>query len=128
MNSYAVSVGARNSAAAGHRFSARDERLIRKVTRAYFPNGFTILEARGGWWDPDKKNFVREETRQIQVNSSSWPAVRRWALHLGRTLGQKEIVVARTGTAVTLAVHAPAKKRIGLRPDPPRGQVTGPEQ
>ena len=102
MQWYALTLGARNTPAARRQFSRADDALIRRITQKHFPDGFTILEARGGWWDSGRNRFVREESRQIQVSAKTPAAVRRWAGELGRALGQSELIVLKLGPALPL--------------------------
>ena len=97
MHSYSVTLGARNTPAAGRRFLPSDDALIQRITREHFPGGFTILEAKGGWWDPQKSQFIKEHSRQVSVASASVKKVRRWARALGIALAQKELLVCSTG-------------------------------
>lgn len=52
-------------------FSRADERLIQRITAEHFPEGYTILAARGGWYDPARRRFIREATRQVLVTAAS---------------------------------------------------------
>ena len=104
MQWYALTLGARNTPAAGRKFSRRDDALIRRITRKHFPDGFTIVEAKGGWWDSSGTRFVREESRQIQVGTRALATVRRWARELGAALGQSELIVLKLGSGVSLKV------------------------
>lgn len=122
---YSVLLGARNTRAAGRRFLARDERLIREVTAQFFPNGFTILKSSGGWFDPDGRAFCAEESRQILVNTDQRRALRRWCLALARALGQKEVLLVDLGPTMSF--------RTGTAREPPpsanrrgRARVRGP--
>lgn len=65
---FSLLLGARNTPGAGKRFSAADEERIREITFRHFPDGFTILNADGGWFDPIRRRFVEEESRQILVS------------------------------------------------------------
>src|SRR5688572_7278294 len=64
-------------------FSRADDKRLQAITAEHFAAGYTILEARGGWFDPSIRKFVREESRQILVTSNSARAVQAWANVLG---------------------------------------------
>jgi hypothetical protein len=98
---YAVLLGSRN----GRGFSARDDRKLQSITRNYFPEGFTIIETKGGWWNPEANTFVRETSRQIQVCSEKRKAVQTWARMLGRELNQKEILLLKVGSARRIRIR-----------------------
>ena len=101
LNCYSLILGARNTPSKGRKFLKRDETLIRTLTAAHFPDGFTILSADGGWFDPAKKTFVEEESRQILVCAKNKAALRTWCGELGRALKQKELLVVELGKAKT---------------------------
>jgi hypothetical protein len=69
MKLFSVLLGARNTPASGRAFTRKDDRLLRTLTSRHFPDGFTILNADGGWYDPDKARFVEEQSRQILVGT-----------------------------------------------------------
>jgi hypothetical protein len=94
---FSLLLGARNTKAAGRSFSRRDEALIREITFRHFPDGFTILNAEGGWFDPDRKQFIEEHARQILVNASSRAQLRAWCDDLAVALGQRELLVVEVG-------------------------------
>jgi hypothetical protein len=104
IRAYALLVGARNGAANGRRFSAVDDARLRGITREFFPSGFTVLRAIGGWWDGTAHKFVREESRQILVSATDERHVCRWARRLGRALNQKSLFVIRQGEALTIKI------------------------
>ena len=93
---WSVLVGARQLPG-GRRFTRADERRLQEITAAHFPAGYTILEARGGWFDPARRRFVREPSREILVTSGSLRQVRAWSRALGRALRQKEMILTRVG-------------------------------
>ena len=95
---YSLLLGARNTPAAGKRFTRNDEERIREITFRHFPDGFTILNADGGWFDP-QRGFVEEESRQILVCAASMQALRRWCNELAVGLSQKELLVVEQGPA-----------------------------
>ena len=105
MDCWSLLIGARKVRAKSRRFSRADDRCIQEITTRHFPDGFTILHALGGWLDPGRRQFVKEESRQVLICGANGRAVRRWALELGRALRQKEIVVLRLGTALRLRIR-----------------------
>lgn len=78
-------------------FSRTEDLTLQRITADHFPKGYTIVEAKGGWYDAATKRFVREDSRQIYVTADSEAAVDRWAKDLGATLKQKELMVVRVG-------------------------------
>ena len=107
---YSLLLGARHTVARGKKFSRRDDATIRALTFRHFPDGFTVLNADGGWYDPAQRRFIAEESRQILVCTKSSAAVRRWCAALGRALQQKELLVVEMGPAKTFRM-APRTKR-----------------
>lgn len=101
MKCFSLILGARNTPAAGRRFLKKDEALIRSLTARHFPDGFTILDADGGWFDPARKSFVEEASRQILVCAGGRAPVRAWCADLAHALGQKQLLVVELGTART---------------------------
>lgn len=83
----------------GPSFRKAHEQLIQRLTAGHFPNGYTILAAQGGWYDPARRRFIREATRQVLVTASSVARVRAWARALGRALRQKETLLVELGPA-----------------------------
>jgi len=109
MQCYALTLGARNTPAAGRHFSRTDDEAIRSITEQHFPEGFTILNAQGGWWDVARKKFRKEDSRQIIVRSPSARRVRVWARALGHCLGQKELLVAVLGPSLMIKCRGGAR-------------------
>jgi hypothetical protein len=105
MKCYSLLVGARNAGGGGHGFSAADDRRIREITFRSFPNGFTILNADGGWFDPATGRFVREKSRQILVCTARPQTVWTWCRRLLRALGQQELLVVELGRGRTVRVR-----------------------
>jgi hypothetical protein len=101
---FSLLIGARNTPRGGERFQRADERTIRKLTVKYFPNGFTILNAKGVWYDAEKKKFVREESRQILISTSNRRLLLAWGRRLGRELSQKELILVELGPVRTLRI------------------------
>lgn len=99
MNCYSLILGARNTPAAGRRFSAEDDTLLRELTARWFPDGFTILNAEGGWYDPERKRFVEEEARQVLICTADRKALEAWCAALAGALRQKELLVVELGEA-----------------------------
>ena len=96
---YSLILGARNTRAAGRRFSRADDALIRDTTLRHFPEGFTILNADGAWFDPARRKFIEEESRQVLVCPTRRGQLRAWCDELGTALGQKELLVMEVGRA-----------------------------
>jgi hypothetical protein len=93
-------LGARRTPAAGRKFAKVDDARVRAITQKHFPEGFTLLEADGGWFDPAAKRFVAEESRQILVCVSDRRRLRAWCDELARALKQKEPLVVEAGLAM----------------------------
>ena len=100
---FSVLLGARHTPSGGRRFRADDEETIRSITFRHFPEGFTILNASGGWFDPRQQRFVDEDSRQILVCARSAISLRAWAGELARALKQQELLVVELGPASTFA-------------------------
>src|SRR5688572_18210071 len=83
-------------------FAASDDQIIRQITMRHFPAGFTILHAAGGWFDPARRKFQREESRQILICAATLAAVRSWGRELGAALRQKELLIVELGRAISL--------------------------
>jgi hypothetical protein len=99
MRCFSVILGARNTPKAGHKFARKDDELIRALTARFFPNGFTILNADGGWFDPRRAEFVEEEARQILVCTSDDRLLRDWCAAMAEALHQEECLVVELGIA-----------------------------
>lgn len=102
---FSLMLGARNTPGAGRRFRRVDEEQVRAITFRYFPDGFSIFNADGGWFDP-ARGFIAEEARQILVCAHSVRALRRWCEELARALQQKELLVVELGPAFTFKARA----------------------
>ncbi len=98
MKCYSLMLGARQTGARGPRFKAGDDRRVRDITQRHFPNGFTILAARGGWFDPGAGSFIEEESRQILVCTAA-RALGAWCRELAQAFRQKELLVVELGPA-----------------------------
>jgi hypothetical protein len=96
MKSYSLLIGSNN---ARGRFLRRDEKLLQDITARHFPQGFTILNAKGSWYDATSKSFRREDAREVLVCTRRPQDLRRWCRELGRALRQKELLLVETGTA-----------------------------
>ena len=107
MKCYSLLLGARNTPSGGDRFSRAEDERIRRITSRHFPNGFTILHADGGWYDPQAQRFLREESRQILITASGRAAVRRWCRELGEVLRQQELLVVEVGPAWSFRPEEP---------------------
>lgn len=114
MKCFSLILGARHLASAGPRFRAADEAHIRRITRRHFPDGFTILEASGGWYDPAQKRFVAEESRQILVCTIDRRRLTPWCEELARALGQQELLVVELGAAIRFRLRQKRRRgRVG---------------
>jgi hypothetical protein len=109
---FSLLLGARNTPG-GKRFSPADERRIHSITFRYFPEGFTVLNAEGGWFDPKRGKFVEEASRQILVCAPSARALRPWCEELAQALHQQELLVVEVGPASTFRL---GRRRSPLRP------------
>ena len=96
MRCYSLLLGARN---ARRTFSAKDDAQVRAVTLRHFPTGFTILSSLGAGYDPTRRRFRLEQSRQILVATSSAAKVRRYAEALAAALHQHELMVVELGKA-----------------------------
>lgn len=115
MKCFSLVLGARNTPARGRHFLAADDELIRAITSRHFKAGFTILNAGGGWFDPEKRKFVAEDSRQILVCAGRRRDLRSWCEELSRALHQKELLVVEIGPAV---VFRPAGRRGAKKKSP----------
>jgi len=112
---FSLLLGARNTPAAGKHFTPADDEQIRSLTFRHFPAGFTILHASGGWFEPTRKRFVEEDSRQILVCTSDVRSLRPWLDDLAGALQQKELLVIELGKPMTYRVQAtatPKKRRV----------------
>lgn len=96
MRCYSLLLGARNPR---RTFSRRDDALVRDLTRRHFPTGFTILNCTGAGYDPLRRRFVLEQSRQILVSAVSAAKVRRYARALATALNQHELLMIEFGRA-----------------------------
>lgn len=101
MKCFSIILGARNTPSAGRKFTRKDDKAIRELTADYFPDGFTILNADGGWFDPQRGKFIEEESRQVLVCTSDRQVLRKWCAALAVALQQKELLVVEIGEART---------------------------
>ena len=99
MRCYSILIGARQTVTAASKFSRADDDRLRRITFSHFPDGFTILNADGGWFDPAARRFIKEESRQILVCASNARALRPWCDELAEALGQSELLVVEHGAA-----------------------------
>jgi hypothetical protein len=98
---YSLLLGARNTPGAGKHFTKADNERIHAITFRHFPDGFSILNAEGGWFDPNRRKFVEEDSRQILVCARSVRQLRGWCEDLTVALKQKELLVVELGPAFT---------------------------
>jgi hypothetical protein len=96
---FSLLLGARQTHAMGKRFRREDDALIREITFRHFPDGYTVLHADGGWFDPKTQRFIAEESRQILVCAKSARLLRRWSAELAHALEQRELLVVELGPA-----------------------------
>ncbi|HUR56936.1 MAG TPA: DUF3574 domain-containing protein [Opitutaceae bacterium] len=108
---FSLILGARNTPAAGRHFAAADDDSIRAITFRHFPDGFTILNAEGGWFDPTRKKFVEEDSRQLLVCAARRVDLRAWCRELARALHQQELLVVEIGPAATFRLGARRLRR-----------------
>lgn len=108
---FSLLLGARNTPGGGKHFTPHDEEQIRSLTFRHFPDGFTILNASGGWFDPQKKRFVDEDSRQILVCTPTIRLLRPWCDELARVLKQKELLVVQLGPVSTFEAKSGLRVR-----------------
>jgi Protein of unknown function (DUF3574). len=106
MNCYSLLLGARNTPTAGKRFLKKDDARVRAITARHFPEGFTILSAKGGWQDQERGAFIEEDSRQILITTRNRAKLRAWCQELGAALQQKELLVVEIGPASTFRIKA----------------------
>lgn len=97
---FSVLLGARNTPRGGKHFSRGDDALIHKITFRHFPDGFTVLNADGGWYDPTR-GFIEEDSRQILICAPRRSSLRDWCTELAGAMKQKELLVVEIGPATT---------------------------
>src|SRR4051812_14611808 len=95
LKSYSLLLGANN---ARRYFAARDEKLLRAITARWFPDGFTILNAKGSWYDATARTFRREDAREVLVCTDRPRRLWQWCRELGIALRQKELLLIELGT------------------------------
>jgi len=95
---FSILIGAGSPSASG-KFSRQRERLIREITKNYFPEGSSILNAEGSWLDASKRRYVREEARQILVCAASKRELHPFCRALVTALKQKELLIVQIGHA-----------------------------
>ncbi len=125
MHCFSLILGARNTPAAGRQFSKKDDELIRELTARHFPDGFTILNADGGWFDPERRAFVEEAARQVLICTSDRRALEAWCTALARALRQKELLVVELGVARTFRYKASDAPRVASEGLPSRTSGAG---
>ena len=74
-----------------------------------FLDGFTILNADGGWFDPQERRFIEEESRQILVCARKRAPLRAWCRDLGKALAQREFLVLEIGNAAKIQIGRSAR-------------------
>ena len=98
---FSVMVGMRHTPTRRKHFAATDDEKIHAITFRHFPDGFTVLNADGGWFDPERRRFVAEESRQVIVSARSVRVLRAWCADLAAALRQKELLVIELGPVST---------------------------
>gem|GEM_PF-1282428 len=106
MNCYSLLLGARSTPGGGARFLAADEEKLREITARHFPEGFTVLNADGAWFDPEARRFIEEEARQVIVCTNRRGTLRAWCEELATALEQKELLVTEVGRAAVFRVRS----------------------
>jgi len=101
---YSLLLGARQTPGAGRTFASEDDARLREITARHFPEGFTILQAGGGWFDPARREFIEEESRQVLVATSRPALLRPWCDELGRALNQQELMLVELGATAAFRV------------------------
>jgi hypothetical protein len=99
MKSYSLTLGAPKGS--GSRWRLRDEQAVQQITKKHFPDGFTILEANGGWYDPARNRFITESSRQVLVCTDDQKKLKPWCRDLAAALRQKELLLIEVGPART---------------------------
>ncbi len=107
---YSLLLGARSTPGRGARFLAKDEETLRAITARHFPEGFTVLNADGAWFDPEARRFIEEEARQVIVCTDRRGRLRSWCEELATALEQKELLVTEVGRAAMFRVRERRKK------------------
>jgi Protein of unknown function (DUF3574). len=102
---YSLLLGARSTPGKGARFLAEDEETLREITARHFPEGFTVLNADGAWFDPEARRFIEEEARQVIVCTDRRGRLRSWCEELATALEQKELLVTEVGRAAMFRVR-----------------------
>jgi hypothetical protein len=106
MKCFSLLLGARHTPTRGARFRPEDDTLIRDITFRHFPDGFTVLHADGGWFDPQARRFVQEESRQLLITAASRTALHAWCMELGTALQQQQLLLVEVGPITTVEVDA----------------------
>jgi len=119
MHCFSLILGSRNTPSAGRQFSRLDDELIRELTARHFPDGFTILNADGGWFDPERRTFVEEAARQVLICTSDRRALRSWCAALAQALHQKELLLVELGVARAFRYRAARAPRAASEGVPP---------
>ena len=115
MKCFSLILGARNTPTAGKKFSKRDDAIIRDITASHFPDGFTVLNAEGAWFDRETRTFIEEESRQLLVCAAQRADLGAWCQELGCALKQKVLLIVELGRASSFVVKATASRKPGRR-------------
>ena len=108
MKAYSVLIGSPNNT---RRFSRRAEQTLQTITARHFPDGFTILDAKGAWYDPARRTFRKEDARQVVVTTPQPARLHRWCRELGAALNQQEVVLLEIGRSTRIRVKPPSGGR-----------------
>jgi hypothetical protein len=103
---FSILIGASN-ASTGGKFSRQRENLIREITKHYFPEGSSILNAEGSWLDAKKRKYVREEARQILVCAATRRELTPLCKALITALKQRELLIVQLGPASVFPASGP---------------------
>jgi hypothetical protein len=112
MRSYSLTLGARQGR--GGHWRSRDDQVVRQITEKHFPDGFTILRAAGGWFDPVRRRFIEESSRQVIVCTADKRKLRPWCRDLATALRQQELLLIEVGPARTFRFpgnQAPVRRK-----------------
>ena len=109
MKLYAVFLGSRRLRKAA-RFTAVDDRRLCEATATHFPSDFTIVAAKGTWWNARTQRLEREESREIHVSAKRIQRVRKWARSLGKLFGQQEVLLVEVGRSHVIKIKRPGKR------------------
>jgi hypothetical protein len=112
MKAYSILIGSPNTT---RRIARREERALQTIVARHFPNGFTILDAKGAWHDARRRSFRKEDARQVLVCTAQPRKLAACCRELGAALRQQEIVVFAIGAARRFVLpKRPPGKRVAV--------------